>query len=125
MVRIIEGTLSKESKRYEDWIDVFGTDTIVMESDQPVEASSPTGFHQFYKVDVSKLTTEQIDRCAEFISLVWNLPLDEVRFQITDPMHGIPMEVSDIQINIREVEDGAQGSDRVDGHDPASEQKEL
>ncbi len=63
------GTISKDSPRYQEWIDIFGSETIILLSPLPHKAIGPDGkIQRFYKMDLSSLTLEQRHRLLSHIS---------------------------------------------------------
>jgi hypothetical protein len=77
--------------RREEWLAIFGTDTMCVESPIPENATLPglDGTQRIYKLDLAELTDEQRARLVEHIGHKFGLEVDEVN-ELLD-VHGVPI----------------------------------
>ncbi|HEY7544428.1 MAG TPA: hypothetical protein VID27_06080 [Blastocatellia bacterium] len=79
MLEKTKATISKDSPRYDEWIKVFGTDTIPLLSPIPEPASGPgTGRALFYHLDTDALDEDQRRRLVEHLARKFKLREDLV-----------------------------------------------
>jgi hypothetical protein len=97
---MIKGTLRQDASRSTEWVEVFGTRTIPLES--PIEhvAELPgRGPRRFYRVAVKQLSREQLERVARHLSGKFQLPIDEVLRDLAGE-HGLPILADEITVSI-------------------------
>lgn len=91
------GTISKDSPRYQEWLEVFGCETVTLLAPVPHKALGPDGTMQrFYKIDLSSLTTEQRFRLLSHLSKKFNIS-QEVIAQNLDAV-GLPILADDVVV---------------------------
>lgn len=93
-------TLLKSSPRYRDWIEVLGTDKVLVESPIPHAGLFPKlGERQCYEVSVKKLSTMQLDNLVAHIAKRFEIPEPEVLSELLGE-HGLPILAEDVSVPI-------------------------
>lgn len=94
----MKAIINRDSPRYQNWIEVFGTDTVEVLDPQPHINEGPDEARAFFRLDVESLTSEQCRRLVRFLSQRWKLSPTEVEKLIDDPAHGVPIRADDVAI---------------------------
>jgi hypothetical protein len=86
-----------EAPRREDWIAIFGDETMPVTSPVPVRNDAPgLSDKSFYRLDVSRLTPVQRLRLVEYIARKFDIAECEVSRLLDDPEHGMPILADDV-----------------------------
>src|ERR1044072_2767009 len=90
------GHLSDRSPRYADWIRVFGTTTVELESPAPRLITVPgrTEPVEAYMLKLSALADDQRDRLVAHIAHRFNIPFPDVRAALM--AQGCPILAEDV-----------------------------
>lgn len=97
-LRKTEAIISKSSPRYNEWLEVFGTDRIPLVSPIPYTGSAPgISKAQFYKLDTAALTEDQRIRFVAHISKKFQMSEDLVWGEITSD-NPIPILADDVTV---------------------------
>lgn len=97
-LRKTEAIISKSSPRYDEWLEVFGTDRIPLVSPLPYTGSAPgISKAQFYKLDTSALTEDQRMRFVAHISKKFQMSEDLVWREIKSDSP-IPILADDVTV---------------------------
>ena len=97
-LRKTEAIISKSSPRYNEWLEVFGTDRIPLVSPIPYTGSVPgISKAEFYKLDPSSLTEDQLMRFVAHISKKFHVSEDLVWHEITSGSP-IPILADDVTV---------------------------
>lgn len=92
-------SLSPESPRYADWIQVFRTDRVELEQPLPILGDLPgLGTRHVYKLKLSALTADQRARLIDFLCARFNLPLDDVCVHLE--RDGCPILADDVRVSL-------------------------
>lgn len=94
----ITGTIRPESPRYREWVEIFGGDTVVLESAMPVVGHGPHGTALFYRLSVGSLTVEARARLIKHVALKFSRTYEEVVRDLDNPLHGCPILAKDVWI---------------------------
>jgi hypothetical protein len=86
-------TLSKESPRYADWIQVFGCNTVQVKGALPMRLKICGEAREAFLLDLSAITPEQLSRLVAHISEKFGIPRDEVEASIAT--QGVPILTED------------------------------
>jgi len=96
--RLWHATLDRSSPRFENWKQCLGTDDVPLVSCMEHNGTFPGyGSKACYRIDVSQLTVEQIERFVAHFAAKFKLAPEEVRRDITGE-HGIPIWAEDVAI---------------------------
>jgi hypothetical protein len=99
-MRLPTATIAADSPRAERFIAVFGSRTVPIISPLPHRSLAP-GYPdgvEMLRVDVSRLTEEQMERAIQNAAERFNLPVEDVRADFLDPEHGLPILREDMFI---------------------------
>ena len=97
-LRKTEAVISKSSPRYNEWLEVFGTDRIPLVSPIPYTGSAPgVSKAEFYKLDAASLTKDQRGRFVAHISKKFHVSEDLVWHEITSGSP-IPILADDVTV---------------------------
>lgn len=100
-MRPTTATIKRECPRYQDWLEVFGTDTIQITMPLPCQGSVPgVAAAEFYKLYVPSLTAEQRARLMAFLAGKFGEPPSIVEALIDDPEHGVPIKADDVSVAV-------------------------
>lgn len=92
------GHIRPDSERAAWWREVYGSLEVPLVSPVPELGYKPDGLlAQFFRVDVSKLTEEQLERAARFLAEKFGEPVESVREGILGD-HGIPVLAEDVSV---------------------------
>jgi hypothetical protein len=85
------------SPGYDEWLELFGTDTVLLESPFPVLATAPAlpETALFYKVDTAALSPECRARLVRHCAMRLGLTVTAVEEALADPRHGLPILLDD------------------------------
>ena len=85
------------SPRYREWLQFFGTDSVVLESPVPVVGRAPAlpGMALFYKLDIDALPPERRERLIRQQARRFSLSTAEIERAFADPRHGVPILLDD------------------------------
>ncbi len=92
------GRISPDSERADWWREAYGSLEVPLESATLEIAEGPFGPDLFYKVDIERLTKEQIGNAIVFIHKRFGVPIDEVREGVLN-QEGIPVLASDVTVH--------------------------
>lgn len=99
MPRDFTATISKESPRYAIWMQVYGSDTVYIQSPIPYEAEIvDLGEQSIYMLDLELLTSEQRERQIAHIAERFELDPAEVEAELDE--HGVPILAEDVTVTI-------------------------
>jgi hypothetical protein len=91
--------LSPRSPRYADWLRIFGTDRVQLESPVPHRASVPGRSNvTVYKLDVKALNSQQRERLVEHLCTKFSRTRAEVEADLDGP-HGCPVLDEDLIVS--------------------------
>ena len=94
------GTISKESPRFREWLEVFGANSVPLLSPLPHQAKGPDGIPQlFYLMDLSWLDDDQRDRLVNFLSRKFEVPIETIH-QDMKTIKGLPILAEDLIVAI-------------------------
>lgn len=96
------GHINPDSERATWWREVYGSLDVPLISPVPELGRFPDddgneAVKQFYKVDLDKLTDEQIQHTAEIASKKFDIPVDEILNDIRTT--GIPILADDVSVS--------------------------
>jgi len=90
-------TISKQSPRYQEWLDVFGTSEVpIINIAIPEKANVLGEIRDVYMLDLARITPTQLWRLKRHISRKFNVPLEEVARDL--PEIGVPILAEDVII---------------------------
>lgn len=91
-------TISDKSERYQEWIDVFGTDRIPIINCMIPDRLNIRGIvREAYMIDLKKLSAEQMERMIDHISRKFAIPFKEVKAEL--PKIGVPILAEDVCVS--------------------------
>lgn len=93
------GMLRASSPRAADWLRVFGGLEVPLCSPVAVWARLPGRIAEVYRVDVGRLTADQIERAVAHLAERFGRPADEVRADLLNPEHGLPLLASEVLVS--------------------------
>lgn len=99
MAKDFTATISSKSTRYQDWINVLGTDHVHVKSPIPHRAAAPgipSGL--FYHIDLELLSEEQRSRLIKHLATRFEVPEQEVAENL-DTI-GCPILDDDVTISV-------------------------
>lgn len=91
-------TISEKSSRYQEWLEVLGSNKVILKSPLPHRALLPHGNAMVFDMDLEALTSEQRGRLIAHLSRKFDVPLAEVERDL-DTI-GCPILASEITITI-------------------------
>ena len=90
--------LLPHSPRFQDWIEVFGEDSVEIESPYPEPGIADDGNSgPWLKAKVSSLDEEQMGRLVPFLASHWNLPISKVIEDLNGAI-GLPIDARDVVV---------------------------
>lgn len=99
MPKDFTATISPESPRHADWLKVYGTDTVYLQSPFAFTAEvEGLGEQSVYMLDLALLTDEQRQRQIDHIAEKFNLDPAVVEAELDE--HGVPILGQDVYITI-------------------------
>ena len=90
--------LDPESDRADAWREAYGTLSVPIESPVPVRANSPIGVKRFYKVDLARLTDEQLASALAVLAERFGYSAEEVRDGVFNG-EGLPLLADDVTVS--------------------------
>jgi hypothetical protein len=98
---MIKATIKSTSPRYQEWLEVFGSDTVEIECASPIENEGPDGRRaKFYRIKLPVLSPDQRRRAIRLKARKFELSLFEVAETIDDPRHGLPIFADDVIVSV-------------------------
>jgi hypothetical protein len=92
-------TLREDSPRYQDWMQVFGTDTVYLKAPIPNWYDLPgRGATSCFDLDIASLTEEQKERMITFLANRFDVAEDVVRQDLDEI--GCPIVTEDVALAI-------------------------
>ena len=94
---LITGYLLEKSKRFEDFVQVFGSNLVPLQSGLPHLATLPgRGAEAVYLLDLGELTIAQFERLCDFLSERFGTPRDLVPDILRE--EGMPVLAQDLVV---------------------------
>jgi hypothetical protein len=90
--------LDPESDRAELWLEAYGSLSIPIESAVAIRARSPLGVKRFYKVDLERLSDEQLAKAIASVAERFGYPVEEVREGVLNE-EGLPVLTDDVTVS--------------------------
>lgn len=92
-------TILDSSPRAAAWRKIFGGGTVPIIGFLPMRASLPGKPDvEVYQLDLSKLSTEQLNRLAEHLSETFKVPREELEREIL--LAGVPILAEDVAVGV-------------------------
>jgi hypothetical protein len=92
-------TINKESARYQEWVDVIGTNEFPIKSPIPEWISAPSvGRAPFYQMDLAQLTGEQRAKLIKHIAAKFSVDEQEVVSTLDEV--GCPILAEDVTVTV-------------------------
>lgn len=97
--RVTTAAIRKDSPRAADWLRVFGGLEVPIRSPIAHRAELPgRDPGDVFLLDVAALTAEQTDRLVDFLADRFHADPAEVRADLADPNHGVPILAEDVVV---------------------------
>lgn len=93
-------TIREDSPRCPEWLEIFGSRTVIVKEPLPHQAPLDGRTMRFYRLDVEQLAPDVLERLVSFVSRKSRLAADLVRSQIADPNHGVPILADDVVLHV-------------------------
>lgn len=92
------GHLAESSPRYQDWLAVFGTNVVELESALPIPATVPgVGSTAVYRLKLSSLDAGQRERLVAKMAAKFQMSPEDVSKEL-DGAHGCPILAEDVMV---------------------------